>query len=293
MYEHELAQLKKLMDPDLWNLLADNGCIIAGGAITSVFTNKEVNDVDVYFPSKEAFTNVMSEIYHNWEPSLGTGDYGLTAKNSLITHVTKKAVLIISENQKIQLIGYAFYKTVPEIFDAFDYTINMGACYMYDGRFTLHADFLKHNAQRYLQFNPNTTYPLISALRANKYRDRGYSISKAQLLRVLLAVNRKNIDSWEKLMDELGGMYGTAPEEIFDTKKEFSLDLAIEALDNFEIKDTIVANTPSVDIVAATMKGSFTDEFFAKRKAYFEKHPWMQSPYRPKQVALLDELEDW
>jgi hypothetical protein len=37
----------------------------------------------------------------------------------------------------------------------------------------LHEDFLKHNSQRILKFNPTTDFPIISALRVQKYEDKG------------------------------------------------------------------------------------------------------------------------
>lgn len=281
-YPNELRKLKAHMSSDLWEVLAENGCMIAGGAVTSVFTNKEINDVDVYFPSAEAFTKVVAEVYGTYTHGLES-EFGLGYTEARGMHVTKKSLLILSDSYDVQFIGYSFYPTAPDIFKAFDYTINMGACYMYDGRFSLHEDFLKHNAQRYLHFNPDTLYPLISVLRSSKYRERGYTISKAQMLRALLAVNKKNIDSWEKLIDELGGMYGVAPEEIFDTTKEFSLELAIATLDNFEIRDKIITNNPTVDDVVLAMPGSFTQEFVQKRHAYFDKHKWQTNPYKPKE----------
>lgn len=283
-YPNELRKLKAQMSPELWEVLADNGCMIAGGAVTSVFTNKEINDIDVYFPSVEAFTKVVGEVYGTYTHGLDS-TFDLSYTDARGMHVTKKSLLILSESNDVQFIGYAFYPTAQDIFKAFDYTINMGACYMYDGRFSLHDDFLKHNSQRYLHFNPATLYPLISILRANKYRERGYTISKAQMLRGLLAVNKKNIDSWDKLIDELGGMYGVAPEKIFDITKEFSLDTAIEALNNFEIRDTIIANNPSVDDIILAMPGSFTQDFVQKRKDYFDKHPYMTNPYKPKEKS--------
>ena len=274
MYKQELAQIKKLVSANLWELLADQGCMIAGGALTSVFTNKPVNDIDVYFPSQEAFTKVVTEIYGRSEHTIVT-DFG----DAHVLHVTKKALLLQSEQQDVQLIGYQFYKNATEIFDAFDFSINMAALCMKTEEFSMKNTFMKHNAQKYLHFNPKTTYPLISALRVNKYRERGYTISKSQMLRVLLAINLKQIDSWEKLIDELGGMYGTPPEEIFDTTKPFDLVYAMEALDNFEIKDTIIANRPTIDDVILTMSDSFVPEFIEKRKAYFNDRNWRKNPY--------------
>ena len=280
MYKQELAQIKKLVSANLWELLADQGCMIAGGALTSVFTNKPVNDIDVYFPSQEAFTKVVTEIYGRSEHTIVTDfDIDFDFGDAHVLHVTKKALLLQSEQQDVQLIGYQFYKNATEIFDAFDFSINMAALCMKTEEFSMKNTFMKHNAQKYLHFNPKTTYPLISALRVNKYRERGYTISKSQMLRVLLAINLKQIDSWEKLIDELGGMYGTPPEEIFDTTKPFDLVYAMEALDNFEIKDTIIANRPTVDDVILTMSDSFVPEFIEKRKAYFNDRNWRKNPY--------------
>ena len=281
MYKQELAQIKKLVSTELWELLADQGCMIAGGAVTSVFTNKPVNDIDVYFPSQEAFTKVVTEIYGRSEHTIIT-DFDIGFGDAHVLHVTKKALLLQSEQQDVQLIGYQFYKNATEIFDAFDFSINMAALYMKTEEFSMKDTFMKHNAQKYLHFNPKTTYPLISALRVNKYRERGYTISKSQMLRVLLAINLKQIDSWEKLIDELGGMYGTPPEEIFDTTKPFDLVYAMEALDNFEIKDIIKPNQPTLDEIVLTMPGSFTAEFVEKRKAYFKTVSWRDNPYEPK-----------
>ncbi len=282
-YKNEVKKIKSRMSPDLWDMLADQGCIIAGGAVTSVFTNKDINDIDVYFPSKEAFSKVIKEIYSSTDGLEKEGEYSLGYADARVNHVSKKAVLLHSDQQEVQLIGHQFFGNAQDIFKSFDFSINMGAIYMYDGRVSLDAQFLKHNAQKYLHFNPQTTYPLISALRVDKYRQRGYTISKAQMLRVLLAVNNKCIDNWETLMDELGGMYGTPPEEIFDTSKPFNLDDAIAALDGFEIKDIIVPNNPTIDDVILTLKTSITDDLVNLRKEYYSKNKWRKNPYDPAQ----------
>lgn len=293
MFKQELYQIKKLVDAELWELLADQGCMIAGGALTSVFTNKPINDIDVYFPSKTAFTKVVEEIYGRYDSAFKT-EYGIGFSEAHALHVTKKSLMLLSSQQQVQLIGYQFYENATEIFDAFDFSINMAALYMKTEEFSMKNTFLKHNAQKYLHFNPKTTYPLISALRVNKYRERGYTISKSQMLRVLLAINLKQIDTWEKLMDELGSMYGTPPEDVFDTSKPFDLVVAMEALDNFEIKDTIIANKPTIDDVILTMGDSFTPEFIEKRKAYYNDRNWRTNPYeinitnkiRPKKTGV-------
>ena len=259
-YNNELNKLKKGFPSSLWEALADHGCIIAGGAITSVFTNTEINDYDIYFRSKEDFTKIFQEIYHDYYD--GTLEYNLGFYDVTASVVTKKALLLFHGEAKIQFIVNDFYQTPEQIFEHFDFSCCMGALTMQDEKFVLHDNFLKHNAQKYLHFNPKTLFPLVSALRVDKYSKKGYSISKAQMLKVLCAVNAKNIDSWDKLIDELGGMYGTKAEDIFDTTKPFSLESAMEALENVVITEKMQANCHlGARSIAEVIPHAFTQEY--------------------------------
>ena len=47
MYEYEKFKLLNLLDDDLQESLKEFNAIIAGGAITSIFCNREVSDIDV------------------------------------------------------------------------------------------------------------------------------------------------------------------------------------------------------------------------------------------------------
>lgn len=240
-YQREIDYVTSLMDADLLGLLEDNDCIIAGGALTSVFTNKPVNDIDVYFRSKEGFSNVMREVIgpHHWE------DDSINFSSAIVTHYTSKSILLRSNDQDVQFIAYKFFETPEEIFNDFDFTINMAALELKTKNLTVYSEFLKHNAQRYLGFNEGTRYPLVSALRVHKYKERGYDISKAQFLKLCLAINAKNIDSWEVLMDELGSFYGLKPDEIFDTTKGFSLQSAMDQLEAiYSIPNKMYKNLP-------------------------------------------------
>lgn len=273
-YPSELKKIQACVDADVWDMLADLGCFIAGGALTSVFTNKEINDIDVYFPSKEAFTKAVQHImqvqeyeYEWWiggnskKPTGFIEEYDISSYALITSVVTKKAILFHKGENKVQFIAHRFYNSPQEIFNDFDFTVNMAAYEMKTGKFILHDDFLKHCSQRYLSFNENTSYPLVSALRVKKYTDRGYTISKAQYLKICLAVNNKNIDSWEKLFDELGGMYGTPPEEIFDTTQPFSLEVAMQKLDDVVISETVKNNTNhTMKSIVKTMPHAFTDQ---------------------------------
>ena len=281
-YNRELLKLKSFMNGDLWQCLADQGCIIAGGAVTSMFTNREVNDIDVYFPSKEAFTKVMQELIdlryrtdYKYEK-----EYGLTYVDGMITIVTNKAVMLLSEGSKVQFIVHKFYNTAEEVFQDFDFTVCMGALEMKTDTWKFHPDFFKHNSQRILSFNEKTSYPLISALRIAKYKEKGYNISKAQFMKVMFAINAKNIDSWPVLMEELGGMYGTAPEEIFDTTTPFDISYAMQKLDNVTIREKMQAKSwDSLDEIVKKIPSAFTDQVVELVNNYKQKthYPWLHS----------------
>ena len=264
-YNNELRKLKKGFPSALWDALGEHGCIIAGGAITSVFTNTEINDYDIYFRSKEDFTKIFQEIYEQYGDY--TPEYDLGFDEAIAAVVTSKALLLFNGDTKIQFIVNDFYQTPEQIFEHFDFSCCMGALTMQDEKFVLHDNFLKHNAQKYLHFNPKTLFPLVSALRVDKYNKKGYSISKAQMLKVLCAVNAKNIDSWDKLIDELGGLYGTPAEEIFDTSQPFSLISAIDQLDKVDITDKMQANCHyGAEAIAEVIAHAFTEEYLEKFK---------------------------
>jgi len=235
-YKSEIKKLQNLVSDSVWEILKECNAIIAGGAITSVFCNREVNDVDVYLRNEDDFALFIDLVFE--------GDFCLIANN-----LTNRSVLFRDKEtgQHVQLIVYKFFQDIPSLFKDYDFTCNMGALEFVENdqgekqpNLVLHEKFMKHNSQRYLEFNEGTAYPLISALRVQKYVDKGYMCPKAQFLRILLAVNKKNIDSWEKLKDEIGGMYGLNMDEIFNEKEEFSLESALDTLNEIESDNAFV-----------------------------------------------------
>lgn len=222
-HKREITKLLGLMSEDTQEILSLCDAYIAGGAITSVFCNREVNDVDVYFKSKEHLFIFLQMVFE--------GIFALVC-----TNYTNRSIMFRDREtqQEVQAIVYKFFPTPEDIFNDFDYTINMGAYDFSNQQLTLHEDFLKHNSQRYLQFNPNTAYPLISALRVNKYIERGYNISKPQYLKIMFAIAKLNLNSWEEIRDHVAGMYGLDLTQVFKDEDEFSLDKTIEILDGLE-----------------------------------------------------------
>lgn len=265
---------------DTMQAIADFGGIIAGGAITSVFTNKPVNDYDIYFPDAKKASQFVAALYSQ---EFGYHNF---------TNVTNKSLMFVSRDSeaKCQLIFYKFHPDVQSIFNDFDFTINMGAYIPKEDKFILHEDFLKHNSQRTIQINTNTAYPIISVLRTQKYAERGYHVSKPQLVRLLLRLSQLGINSWKELKDHLGGMYGYNVDDIFPEDKEFSMELAISVLDSISPK--IMTATFSEQLSLSQIQKQTTDVFpeeFSKVKDYWRLS---EGEVSPEDYAYPDDAEN-
>ncbi|MBM7598177.1 hypothetical protein JOC34_000534 [Virgibacillus halotolerans] len=247
--EFEKKLLYKYLGKDMVNYFKKYKAIVAGGAVTSIFTNSEINDIDVYLRSKEDVAALMEIMYDDF----------------YIASHTKKATTFIKtvdeQELKIQLIHYNVFGSVDDVFEAFDFTICMGAFDFKNEQFSFHHNFFKHNSQRALRFNKNTHFPLISVIRTKKYEERNYTISKPELFRVIMKCMDLEINSYEELKDQLGGMYGISYDLLFQDieDKEFSLDKAIDHIENlhmsdeyFEANDPVVFNNVDELISSAT-----------------------------------------
>ena len=205
------GEIKKLRD----ECYPIPGAYIAGGAVTSVFTNQPVNDADIYFKTENDFHEAVASAYED---------------NLWCVDVSKRSVTFSDQGKAIrQYMHFDFFPTADDIFKAFDFTVCMGA-YDYDAKeLVLHPDFMKHNAQRFLRFNPGTNFPLASATRVLKYQSRGYTIGKGDILKIALACRAVEINSWAELKDQIGGAYGYKV-ELAGEDQPFSIAAAIDAL---------------------------------------------------------------
>lgn len=229
-FEYEKKKLKSYLGDTLYEDLKQSNAIIGGGMIASIFTNKEINDVDVYFRTYE-------DLYLFAKERIGIGS------GEIISH-TKKATQFMDysndESVLVQLIHYTTYDKAESIFDHYDFTACMGAYDFATEEFILHPDFLKHNSQRILKFNSGTLYPLISAIRVDKYEKKGYTISKAEFFRIIMSCMTLEIKSYEELKEHLGGMYGEAYERLIEDieEEEFDLHKVIEVIASITKQDS-------------------------------------------------------
>lgn len=209
---------KLFSEPMIKAINEKGGFFVAGGFFTSKVTRKDVNDVDIYFVNKESLSEFIKWIKDD---------------THWCTFISDKSLNYCVDGEKLQLIHYEYYNSLQEIWNHYDFTINMAGWDSRTDEVEMHENFLIHNSQRYLHFNPNTLFPLISALRVQKMLQRGYYIPKNQFVKIMLAVSQLDMKSWEDFKSHCGALYGLnyVTNEIIGDK-EFSIENALEVVEN-------------------------------------------------------------
>lgn len=222
-YKHEQNILKEKLGR-WYDIFKRYDCILAGGAITSLFTNKPINDFDIYFRNKD--------LLHSFLVNEADGAWVICYTNNAFTFK-------LDDNILIQCVYFNFFDNIYDLFNTFDFTVCMGAYDFKDENFVLDNNFLKDNSQRFLRFNSKTKYPIISALRVDKYKNKGYYISKIEYMKIMLTISKMNIEDYIELKEQLGGMYGDNYDDLIESNdtKEFCIDDVIDYLSDLEIKE--------------------------------------------------------
>lgn len=241
-YQNEIHKIFEGVSDSLGEILEEEKVIIAGGIISRVFSGRKTKDadVDVYFRSKESLARVL---------------YGIEGTGNIVVDWTDKSIMIKSGKDGciVQFVIIDYFEDAYKIFEKFDFTCVMGA---YDfglgegGEFVFHEDFMIHNGQRKLVYNSKTDFPIISALRINKYEKEGYKISKNEFVKVLLSIMNLNISSWEDAEKQFGKFYGTSLSGMItdELKKEsFSLENLLNVVESHTFEN--VSSPPSNKII--------------------------------------------
>jgi hypothetical protein len=171
--------------------LSSNNVIIAGGAITSIFTGQKIRDYDLYFHCAD---------------DLRLFEHSLVARTKASpVFVTDHATTYRCEGNTFQLVKVVF-GSAAEVFDKFDFTVCMGAYSCGEDTFTLQTHFIQHNSQRKLVFHKGTLFPICSMVRTVKYMRRGYTMTGVERIRIAMAVSRLQLTSWQDVKKQLQGI---------------------------------------------------------------------------------------
>lgn len=186
--------------------LKECNTIIAGGAITSVFTDSKINDYDIYFRNNDDYLKLNSIMKNKENFSL------VFSSESADTFRDKDKDLTI---QLIKL-ERTMFNNPKDIINEFDYTICMGAYDVKNDMFILGDNFLKHNSQKRLVFNTNSKYPICALYRAKKFLNRGYKISGTEVIKITLSIHRLKLDNYKDLKEQLMGIDTLMLKELTD-----------------------------------------------------------------------------
>ncbi len=235
------------------NLPDGSNLILAGGAVRSMFTNEEINDYDLYLVTNVTdnitYCDLLSDIIEK-----------LSNASSLIS-CTDKSLMVRYNDSLINFVFFKKFISIDDIFDSFDFTCVMGAYNISTSKFYVSNDFLIDNISKTIRFNHNTSFPIMTLLRVKKYTDKGYSISRNEMLKICLRITELTISSYDDLKKHIGGMYGINIEKIFDVEKPFVMDEIISTISNLDIEYDMVSDA-EVD---------FTPLLMLKLKLYNDK----------------------
>lgn len=167
--------------------------ILAGGAITALFTNERVRDWDLYFRTQDDLAAALKIFKEN-----GTIEFQTDTAYTFKWGQRRKPFQLIA---LLSLMGEP-----SQIFEHYDFTICMGAYDFGEGKFFLHDDFLKHLAQRRLVVHTGTMFPICSLIRVLKYQRRGFTIGGVEMMKLALAVRNVKIDTYRDLRAQLMGI---------------------------------------------------------------------------------------
>lgn len=237
--------LLKGLKEDTIEIFKKHNAVIAGGAITSIFSAREIKDYDIFFKDQNAFDNTLSH-------------FSSRSKTYTKTYESNASVTFSQGRNTIQLIKLpqTFQPTAEKLVNTFDFTICMGAYDFEAEKFFFHHDFLKHIAQRKLIYNLNCIRPVSAVVRIKKFEQKEYSISKAELLKVIFSVQQLQINSYDEVLEHLTGVSARAYfdlKESFEKKKlfetPFDFNIFIQMIEEYETKAfTNVEPTEACDL---------------------------------------------
>ena len=167
-----------------------------GGAVTSVFSNAAINDIDIYVENESDIpeaTEFLKKV---------TGDNEPWVSDNAITYVRKGSGRRVYRTQLIK----AFTGKPAEIFWSFDFTICMGAYNFAERKFEMDNRFLADLAGRRLVYSGGSRYPICAMYRTSKYQDRGFKLPGSTVMHIALAIVKLEIKTYGVLKEQLQGI---------------------------------------------------------------------------------------
>lgn len=181
--------------PNVFDELARLGVTICGGAITSIFTNANVNDLDFYVQDPRNLPEV-----HKFLEKFFKKEF--TSPNA-VTYVRKS--LKSNKKWRVQVIT-KFTGDPYAIFEWFDFTITHGAYVFSTRNFVFGDRYFQDLTKRRLVYSGNSQYPICAMYRTKKYVERGYTLPGATIMHIALCIVQLKIENYKELKEQLMGI---------------------------------------------------------------------------------------
>ena len=195
--KRETYLLKKYLGEEAIKGLRSCNAIIAGGAITALFTGQKIRDWDIYFRNEKDCAQAQT-----W--------FGLNGTLANQTDTSMSYKLGKQEKPYQLIILPELFGDPKTIFGYYDFTVCMAAYqFTEDGKeegFIFGDDFFKHIGQRRLVFHTGTMFPICSMLRVMKYIKKGFFITGMEILKIGLSIHSLKMDTYADLRRQLQGI---------------------------------------------------------------------------------------
>jgi hypothetical protein len=190
----------------LIGLLEKYNMIIAGGAITSIFSDYPIKDLDVYPRNPEYLSSFKKEFIELIKSKGNAGDGSKHTSGNAETFLYKKIVVQAISKMADCVTVQNPERSPEDILRKFDWTVCMGAFDFKTHEFILYDKFLADLAMRRLIFNCNTDYPICSLHRLTKYEKKGFHIQAGEIVKLSLCIAKLEMNSYADLKDQLMGI---------------------------------------------------------------------------------------
>ncbi len=181
---------------DIIKEMASLGLMLSGGAITSIFTDNHVNDLDFYIKDKSDVPKAVA-FFSKWfsEPP----------------YVTENAYTFKRKSSRSRKIWTAqlvtrFTGQPAEILDTFDFTITQGLYDFENSQFVFGDRFFQDNAKKKLVYLGKSHFPICAMYRTKKYQMRGYNLPGSTIMHIALSIVRLDIKNYKELKQQLMGI---------------------------------------------------------------------------------------
>jgi hypothetical protein len=178
----------------LLGALGESNTFIAGGAITSVFMEARVSDLDFYLHDT-SLTGAVEELFKSF-------GFERSFKTETALTFTRTGD---SRSFRVQLIR-AFYGSPEDVFSTYDFSVCCG-CYSFrEERFILHENFLPDICARRLSYMGGSRFPIAALYRTLKYARKGFRVTSSLYIHILLCVQNLEITTYRELKRQLLGI---------------------------------------------------------------------------------------